>query len=154
MNRREFGLAASATALSLSVVNQALAQTPPTLLPLSAWGALPAIELVALSADASRLAFVGVAGEQRRLILQTIDGQVLGAIGLGDTKVVDIAWAGNDDIVITTSKTTSLPEVGMSKREFYPGPELQPDQEAVPQPAGQRSAAPSASCGRCRRRGS
>lgn len=119
MNRREFGLAASATALSLSVVNQALAQTPPTLLPLSAWGALPAIELVALSADASRLAFVGVAGEQRRLILQTLDGQVLAAIGLGDTKVVDIAWAGNDDIVITTSKTTSLPEVGLSKREFF-----------------------------------
>ncbi len=115
MNRREFS-AGAAMALGLGGASTSLARTAP---PLSAWGALPAIEQVALSDDATRLAFIGVSGDARRLVLQTIDGALLGVIGLDDAKVIDIQWAGNDDIVVTTARTTAAPELGLPLSEFY-----------------------------------
>ena len=115
MNRREFGMGV-ALAFGLDAGSGALARTVP---PLSAWGALPAIEQVALSDDATRLAFVGISGDARRLVLQTIDGALLGIIGLDDAKVIDIQWAGNDDIVVTTARTLAVPELGLPLSEFY-----------------------------------
>ena len=115
MNRREFG-AGAALALGMSAGSGALARSTP---PLSAWGALPAIEQVALSEDTTRLAFIGVSGDARRLVLQTVEGALLGVIGLDDTKVIDIQWAGNEDIVVTTARTTAAPELGLPLSEFY-----------------------------------
>ena len=93
----------------------AFAAEPP---PLSAYGALPAISRVTLSDDGSRLAFVGVAGENRKLVMQTVDGQVLAMLDLGKTDIDDLIWAGNDDIIIVTSQTKSLPEIGWGKTRF------------------------------------
>jgi len=115
MDRREFATGLS-LALGLGVAFPAAARNAP---PLSAWGALPAIERVALSDDATRLAFIGVTAEARRLVLQTVDGSVLGVIGLEDAKVIDMKWAGNDDIVITTARTTAAPQLGLGLTEFY-----------------------------------
>lgn len=56
---------AAAVIICVGAVAPALAAPPP----LSAYGALPAINHVSLSPDGSRLAFVGVSGEDRRLVL-------------------------------------------------------------------------------------
>ena len=113
--RKGFWAAAIAAAMiCVSAVSTSAA--PP---PLSAYGALPAMDHVTLSDDGSRLAFVGVAGENRKLILQTVDGQVLAAMDLGKVTITDLIWAGNDDIVIVTSQTRSLPEIGWPKTKFW-----------------------------------
>jgi len=93
----------------------AWAAEPP---PLSAYGALPAISRVTLSDDGSRLAFIGVSGENRKLVMQTVEGQVLAVLDLGKNDIDDLIWAGNDDIVIVTSQTRSLPEIGWGKTRF------------------------------------
>lgn len=93
----------------------AFAAEPP---PLSAYGALPTISRVTLSDDGSRLAFVGVSGENRKLVMQTVEGQVLAMLDLGKSDIDDLIWAGVDDIVIVTSQTRSLPEIGWPKTRF------------------------------------
>src|SRR5215217_2610209 len=89
--------------------------------PIAAYGALPAVSNVTLSADGSRLAFVGVAGEERRLIMQTVSGEVLGVITLGKINVEQLVWAGNDDIVILNSVVRSHPELGGGKISYWVG---------------------------------
>lgn len=106
---------AAAVIICVGAVAPALAAPPP----LSAYGALPAINHVSLSPDGSRLAFVGVSGEDRRLVLQTLEGQVLAGLNLGKLDVAGLTWAGNDDIVVVTSQTRSLPEIGLPKMTFF-----------------------------------
>lgn len=118
MRKGFWAAAIAAVMMCVGVAAPALAAPPPPP-PLSAYGALPAIDNVSLSADGSRLAFVGVSGETRTLILQTLDGQVLARMNLGLVDVVRIAWAGPDDVVITTSQTKSLPEIGLPKMTFF-----------------------------------
>ncbi len=108
-------VAAIMLAVGLSAPARAAAEPPP----LSAYGALPAISEVTLSADGSRFAFIGVSGDNRKLVLQTVDGQLLAMMDLGKVDVQDLIWAGNDDIVITTTQTRSLPEIGWPKSTFW-----------------------------------
>lgn len=107
----------AAVAICVGVATPSAGAPPPP--PLSAYGALPAMSQVTLSDDGSRLAFVGVSGENRKLILQTVEGQVLAAMDLGKVTITDLIWAGNDDIVIVTSQTRSLPEIGWPKTKFW-----------------------------------
>jgi dipeptidyl aminopeptidase/acylaminoacyl peptidase len=110
---KAFAAAAGAIALALSAM-AANAEPPP----LSAYGALPAIEKVAISDSGANLAFITVVGEQRRLVMQTMDGQPLGIIGIGNTKVRDVTWAGDEHLIIMTTTTASLPQYGVSKHEW------------------------------------
>ena len=90
--------------------------------PLSAYGALPATELVQLSPSGDRIAFITVVGEERRLA--TIDlttNRSLGAIGVGAAKVRDVQWIDEERLLITTSSTESLPQIGLDKNELYLG---------------------------------
>jgi dipeptidyl aminopeptidase/acylaminoacyl peptidase len=108
-------LAAATLCLGLAAPSAAAPPPPP---PLAAYGALPAISRVTLSDDGSRLAFVGVAGENRKLVMQTVEGQVLAVLDLGKSEIDDLIWAGNEDIIIVTSQTKALPEIGWPKTRF------------------------------------
>lgn len=87
--------------------------------PISAYGALPALEDVAISQDGSRLAYIAVTGERRTLVMQTLDGNPLGAIEVGDVKVRGVQWAGPEHVIITTSVTESVPEWSLGKEEWF-----------------------------------
>jgi dipeptidyl aminopeptidase/acylaminoacyl peptidase len=76
--------------------------------PVEAYGKLPGVELMRLSPDGSRFAFVAVIGEVRRLVALTWDGKPLIASNVGQTKVVDLDWAGEDHLLVTTSATVDL----------------------------------------------
>ncbi|HEX6860010.1 MAG TPA: S9 family peptidase [Caulobacteraceae bacterium] len=89
--------------------------------PLSAYGALPAIENIAISGSGSKIAFITVAGEQRRLIMQEVSGAPIGVIEVGDSKVRDLIWAGDEHLLIVTSKTTSMAEFGIPEHEWFIG---------------------------------
>ncbi len=86
--------------------------------PLSAYGSLPAIEDLDISASGKLLAFVGVVGENRRLVMQDLSGGVIGVIDVGDSKVRGIMWAGDEHLIVLTSQTTSIPEYGIRKSEW------------------------------------
>ena len=90
--------------------------------PLEAYGALPAIEFVQVSPSGDRLAYVTVAGDQRALVVtQVADGQLLTGARVGDAKVRDVEWVGEDAVLSTTSTTQSIPLFGVSKTEFFMG---------------------------------
>lgn len=90
--------------------------------PLAVYGALPSLELVEISPSGQRLAFVTVSGEQRMLVMLDLatKGQ-LGGVDVGRAKVRDLDWIGEDRVLITTSSTQSVPELGVFQWELFNG---------------------------------
>ena len=76
--------------------------------PLEAYGRLPAVELMRLSPSGDKFAFVAVSGEERKLYVATLAGKALIASPVGQTKVRDAEWAGDDHLLVTTSSTVDL----------------------------------------------
>ncbi len=106
--------------------------TTPTLAPLSAYGALPSLELVQVSPSGDRMAFVAVVGDQRTMALADLrSNATLGTVGVGLTKVRDIQWIGNEKVLVTTSTTESLTDFGISKTEFFLGQIYDPARRRV-----------------------
>jgi dipeptidyl aminopeptidase/acylaminoacyl peptidase len=76
---------------------------------IDAYGHLPSIEDVALSADGSRVALVHTVGDQRLLSVIIPDqNKLLGGLRLGDTKLRGLEWA-DDHQVMLTSASTAMP---------------------------------------------
>jgi dipeptidyl aminopeptidase/acylaminoacyl peptidase len=76
--------------------------------PVEAYGKLPAVELMRLSPDGDRFAFVAVADEKRRLVVAAVHGKPIIAAPTGQAKVRDMEWAGEDHLLVTTSATVDL----------------------------------------------
>jgi dipeptidyl aminopeptidase/acylaminoacyl peptidase len=110
-------------AAALTASGPAMAQGASTVkvepAPLSAYGALPAYELVQLSPSGKQLAFVTVSGEQRMLVLLDMATKAqTGGVSVGAAKVRDLQWIGESKLLITTSKVENLPEVGLFNTEL------------------------------------
>lgn len=89
-------------------------------LPLSAYGALPSLEMLKLSPSGSRLAFITVAGEQRTLVLLDLATRTqVGGAGVGAAKVRDLDWISEDQVLVTTSKTETVPQLGIYTQELF-----------------------------------
>lgn len=103
---RSVSVAATAAATVLAVAAPAAAAPP-----LEAYGSLPAVEDIEISPGGDRVAFIAVVGENRELIIQDLGGKQRTRINAGQAKVRDIAWAGEDHVLITAS---SAGRTGMS----------------------------------------
>ena len=77
--------------------------------PVEAYGHLPEAEWVRLSPSGQRYAFVAEAGEKRKLVVATFDNKLLEATAVGDSKVRDVQWAGENHVLLTTSSTFKDP---------------------------------------------
>lgn len=87
--------------------------------PLSAYGALPSLELLQLSPSGKQLAFVTVSGEERMLVILDLASKAqTGGVSVGQAKVRNLDWIGEGKILITTTKTENLPEIGLFKTEL------------------------------------
>jgi dipeptidyl aminopeptidase/acylaminoacyl peptidase len=75
--------------------------------PLAAYGALPTIEQVAVSPSGDLLAIDFVKGEQRSIVIQSLSEKriVTGLKVTTEDKIRDIQWAGDGDLLITSSTT-------------------------------------------------
>lgn len=117
------GLVAAALALSgLAILpaSAALAQAGVAPAPLSVYGALPSLELVELSPSGKRLAFITVSDEDRTLVLLDVETRAqVGGASVGRAKVRDLDWIGEDRVLITTSSSEALPEVGLIEMEWF-----------------------------------
>jgi dipeptidyl aminopeptidase/acylaminoacyl peptidase len=92
------------------------AHQPP---PLEAYGQLPAIEDISLSPLGERMAFIGIAGDRRRLAVASVKGEPVLVSDVGDIKVRNIEWAGDDIIITYTSQTVNLKIWTGFNHEFY-----------------------------------
>lgn len=86
--------------LSLPPVHAAETAGPP---PLEAYGELPAISSLSLSPQGDRLAYFGIANSAPVLVAVGVDGKSLGAWQLGDLKLREIRWIGQDRLQVTAS---------------------------------------------------
>ncbi len=77
--------------------------------PLDAYGHLPAVELMRLAPSGQRYAFVAVVDGARRFMVASYEGRVLLSSKVGDAKVRDVEWAGDDHVLVRTSVTYDEP---------------------------------------------
>jgi dipeptidyl aminopeptidase/acylaminoacyl peptidase len=90
-------------------------------IPLAAFGRLPSLEDVAISPDGTKIAFVKTNGESRSLVVAPLTKpEIIGGVRVGDTKLRDVAWVDDDNIIATVS-STSPPPFGFTgaTREWY-----------------------------------
>lgn len=118
------GLAAvalTAIAPTVALPSHAFAQTAGSgPAPLSVYGALPSLEMVELSPSGKRLAFITVTDEDRTLVLLDVETRAqVGGASVGKAKVRDLDWIGEDRVLITTSSSTALPEIGLIETEWF-----------------------------------
>jgi dipeptidyl aminopeptidase/acylaminoacyl peptidase len=89
--------------------------------PLEVYGRLPMIEDLSLSPDGTKIAFIKTVGEQRDLLLVRVgQSQAFAGAHVGDTKLRSLRWMDDDNLLITIS-STSLPPQGYSgpEQEWY-----------------------------------
>ncbi len=89
--------------------------------PLEIYGSLPQTEAVDLSADGSMLALVETEGDQRVLLIETVDGRPIAKAGVGDMKLSGIEWAGSEYVVVYTHSTARLSIHSRHEQEFTQG---------------------------------
>ena len=110
----------AAAAVALVVVahgGEARAQAP-----VEAYAAAPTFEKIELSPSGDLVARINVIGEQRAVIVTNLStGENLAAAPVGDIKVRDLKWIGEDRVLIVTSQTRSIPEYGMENSEVFFG---------------------------------
>ena len=107
---QRIGIVAVATALCATRVLAA---------PLSAYGALPGIEDVAIAPSGDRVAIVGVVDAERTLALIDRDNQPLMAAPVGENKVRDVAFADDTHLLVSISNTVGLSD------DFAPGQKIE-----------------------------
>ncbi|RYG34789.1 MAG: hypothetical protein EON93_07525, partial [Burkholderiales bacterium] len=111
-------VALSASFMAAPAIAQGAGAVEPA--PLSAYGALPSLELVQLSPSGKQLAFITVSGEERMLVLLDLATKAqTGGVSVGQAKVRNLDWLGEAKILITTSKTENLPELGLFNTELW-----------------------------------
>jgi hypothetical protein len=77
--------------------------------PIAIYGQLPGIEDVAFSPDGSRLAYVRTQGDLRIIVVANVgDHKMIRWVNTGEEKLRDLTWADDDNVLFTTSLTTSV----------------------------------------------
>lgn len=118
------GLAAPATAVGADPAASAPAPgtavaAPRAKPPIDAFGRLPSVQNLALSADGTRLAYTLDVGDGRYVSVYSLSEQrPLLAYRLGDVKLRDIRWADADRLLLYTSATASIMELSGPRREW------------------------------------
>ena len=91
-------------------------------IPLAVFGHLPSLEDVAISPDGTKIAFVKTDGDNRSLIVAPLGGkrEIIGGVRIGNTKLRDVDWIDDDNLIATVSNT-SPPPFGFvgATREWY-----------------------------------
>jgi len=76
--------------------------------PVEAYGRLPAIESVQVSPSGKLIAYVATEHDTRILLIGPPGGEALDALRVGEAKVRDVRWAGEDHVVVTLTATVNL----------------------------------------------
>jgi dipeptidyl aminopeptidase/acylaminoacyl peptidase len=98
----------------------AFAAAPAAAAPLEAYGALPSLEIGALSASGDQVAVVVTNGEERRIVVKDLAKNTIPLLAtVGQTKVRDLRWAGDRHLILTTSSTQKPLTVIADRGEWF-----------------------------------
>jgi dienelactone hydrolase len=98
-------LAAASAALAISLGGASVLAQPGAPVPVEVFGALSAIENIELSPNGQTIAFTAAVGDKRAFVVKSLTtGANLGATDLAGQQVVDVTWADNTHVLITTTK--------------------------------------------------
>ncbi|CAN5328324.1 S9 family peptidase [soil metagenome] len=87
--------------------------------PLEVYGKLPFIENIAISPDGKQLAMVVTDGENRKVVVRTLDGsKIVTGLDAGKTKIRDLQWADSGTLLITSTSTSSVTGLSNSHSEW------------------------------------
>lgn len=87
--------------------------------PLSAYGALPDVENAAISPSGNNVALITTIGDSRLILFLGPDMKPMRKMELGDTKVRQLDWIGEDRVLMLTSSTEDLYGFSIEKLEVY-----------------------------------
>ncbi|MDP1617462.1 S9 family peptidase [Phenylobacterium sp.] len=76
--------------------------------PLEAYGRLPDIEMASISPDGAQVAMIVTNGEDRAILLKTVDSGATRSILIGEAKARGLSWAGSRFLLVTTSVTSRI----------------------------------------------
>ncbi|WEK47339.1 MAG: prolyl oligopeptidase family serine peptidase [Candidatus Andeanibacterium colombiense] len=102
---RIVSIASAALLTCASVLAQPAVAAPP---PLDAYGDLPGFEDAAISPSGKHVAVIGTVEGERKLLLFDGGMTLVGHASVGDLKVRGIQWIGDDNVLLTYSKTEAL----------------------------------------------
>lgn len=112
-------LRSAVAVVGLLFATSSFAQEPA---PLSVYGNLPAYDEVRLSDSGDRLAYISIVGEERSLIINSLeDMSLIGGVRAGQVKVRGLDWVGEDYVLVQTSATQASDLTGWRRVEFYDG---------------------------------
>ena len=86
--------------------------------PLEAYGQLPAIEMLDLSDDGHKLAFILSSGDGRVVAVRDLKQGTTKPVADGDAKIRRLDWAGPEHLLITTSTATHIPFLRAPRDEW------------------------------------
>jgi dipeptidyl aminopeptidase/acylaminoacyl peptidase len=104
---RRFFVAAMGGVSTFAIWNRAFAQTAPAVTPppLQVYGKLPAVEKVALSPDAKRIAMIMEKNGERIVFDYDLSTGKAAAAAIAGDKLRQVMWADNSHILVVTSNT-------------------------------------------------
>ena len=89
--------------------------------PVEAYGALPIMDMVELSPDGSRLAYVTLSKGKQGVVIENLDPYAqLTGLSATDQKVRSLIWADNDHLIVLKSHTGIADFTGGSMRSEWP----------------------------------
>jgi dipeptidyl aminopeptidase/acylaminoacyl peptidase len=101
------------------VAGVALSETAPAAPPpVEVYGALPSVEMMRLSPKGDRIAWISVAGADRKLHVTTADGQSLHDVDFSDIKLRGLHWADDDHVVVEATVTMRMNHFSDDAGEF------------------------------------
>lgn len=107
MNFSRYLISAALGIAAIGAPSPLIAQVAPP--PLEAYGELPTLEDIAIS-PAGKLAMLATSGGKRLLVVLGADMKPVSAMEVGDIKVRDLEWVGDEMIVIERTDTQDLGE--------------------------------------------
>ena len=109
-SRRPFTTNLASAAIAAANIVCAHSAAAAETIPLEAFGRLPTLENVVISPDGTKIAFVRTRSDSRNLLVATLGKQeVLGGARIGDTKLRQVEWVDDDNILATVSGTSPPP---------------------------------------------
>ncbi|HXI48908.1 MAG TPA: hypothetical protein VNH39_09995, partial [Steroidobacteraceae bacterium] len=118
--RPSFALSLASAAIAVAIAGAHAAGAGETS-SLEAFGRLPTLENVVISPDGTKIAFVRTRSDSRNLVVAPLSKpEILGGARVGDTKLRQVEWIDDDNILATIS-STGRPPIGFSgaTREWY-----------------------------------
>lgn len=110
------GLCLAAITVATALVSATgISAAPP---PVEAYGQLPTVEMMRLSPDGDKIAFVTVAGSDRKLHVTTADGKSLHDVDFADIKLRALDWADDDHVALSATVTMQLNHFSDAAGEF------------------------------------